>query len=204
MEFRNYVAVIESPVGDNRGVPMFDAIRHQFPNKKIRYVINTHHHFDHAGGLRTAVAEGTTILTYRDNKPFYDRVLSNRHAVLPDRLEKTAPSRKPAVEAILDKRVLSDGPQTLELYKIRGSNHADTMLIAYLPKDKLLVEADMWNPPVQANGAPPTGIAAAEPLNLWNNIQRLKLDVAQIAPLHGRLVVFADFQRAVGQSTTTH
>jgi glyoxylase-like metal-dependent hydrolase (beta-lactamase superfamily II) len=204
VEFTNYVAVIESPVGDNRAVPMFDAIRRQFPNKKIRYVINTHHHFDHAGGLRDAVAEGTTILTYRDNKPYYDRVLSIRHTVNPDRLEKSAPSRKPSVEAVLDKRVLTDGTQTLELYKIQGSNHADTMLIAYLPKDKLLVEADMWNPPAQPSVPAPTGVAAAEPLNLWNNIQRLKLDVAQIAPLHGRLVPFADFQRAVGQSATTH
>jgi hypothetical protein len=53
-----------------------------------------------------------------------------------------------------------------------------------LSKDKLLVEADMWNPPAQPNTPPPAGVAAAEPLNLWNNIQRLKLDVEQIAPLH--------------------
>jgi glyoxylase-like metal-dependent hydrolase (beta-lactamase superfamily II) len=204
VEFRNYVAVIESPVGDNRAVPMFDAIRKQFPNKKVRYLINTHHHFDHAGGLRDAVAEATTILTYRDNKPYYERILSNRHTINPDRLEKSAPSRKPSVDAVLDKRVLSDATQTLELYKIQGSNHADTMLIAYLPKDKLLVEADMWNPPAQPNAVPPTGVAAAEPLNLWNNLQRLKLDVATIVPLHGRLVPFADFERAIGQSATTH
>jgi glyoxylase-like metal-dependent hydrolase (beta-lactamase superfamily II) len=204
VEFKNYVAVIESPIGDHRAVPMFDALRRQIPNKKIRYVINTHHHFDHAGGLRDAVAEGTTILTHRDNKTYYERILSNRHTMNPDRLEKIARSSKPTVEAVLDKRVLTDGTQTLELYKIQGSNHADAMLIAYLPSDKLLVEADMWNPPAQPSAPAPTGVAAAEALNLWNNIQRLKLDVAEIAPLHGRLVPFADFQRAVGSSATTH
>ena len=204
VEFKNYLVVIESPVGDNRAVPMFEAIRKRFPNKRIRYVINTHHHFDHAGGLRAVVAEGATILTYRDNKPYYDRVLSNRHTIDPDRLEKTGPSKKPSVEAVLDKRILTDGTQTLELYKIQGSNHADTMLIAYLPNDKLLVEADMWNPPAQPNAPSLTGIAATEPLNLWSNIQRLKLDVAQIAPLHGRLAPFADFQRAIGSSATTN
>jgi glyoxylase-like metal-dependent hydrolase (beta-lactamase superfamily II) len=193
VEFRNYVAVIESPIGDNRAVPMFEAIRRQFPNKTIRYVINTHHHFDHAGGLRDAVAEGTTILTHRDNQTYYERILSSRHTINPDRLEKTARSRKPSVQAVLDRRVLTDGTQTLELYKILGSNHADTMLIAYLPKDKLLIEADMWNPPAQPTAPAPAGIAAAEPLNLWNNIQRLKLDVAQIAPLHGRLVHLPTF-----------
>jgi len=204
VEFGNYVAVVESPIGDNRAVPMFEAIRRQFPNKKIRYVINTHHHFDHAGGLRDAVAEGTAILTQRDNQTYYERILSTRHTINPDRLEKMARSKKPSVQAVVDKRVLTDGTQRLELYKILGSNHADTMLIAYLPKDKLLIEADMWNPPAQPNAALPAGVAAAEPLNLWNNIQRLKLDVAQIAPLHGRLVSFADFQRAIGSSATTH
>src|SRR5438105_13187399 len=76
VEFTDYIAIIESPVGDNRAIPMFDAVKKQFPNRKIRYVINTHHHFDHAGGLRDAVAEGTTILTYRDNKAYYEKVLA--------------------------------------------------------------------------------------------------------------------------------
>ena len=204
VEFKDYVAVIESPLGDSRAVPMFEAVKKQFPNKKIRYVINTHHHFDHAGGLRDAVAEGTTILTYRDNKPYYAKVLANRHTANPDRMQKSAAAKKPSVEAVADKRVLSDGTQTLELYKIQGSNHADTMLVAYFPKDKLLVEADMWNPPAQPNAPPPTGAAAAEPLNLWTNLQRLKLDVAQIAPIHGRIVPFSDFRRAVGQANNTN
>jgi glyoxylase-like metal-dependent hydrolase (beta-lactamase superfamily II) len=205
VEFKNYVAIIESPLGDNRAVPMFDAVRKQFPNKKIRYVINTHHHFDHSGGLRDAVAEGTTILTHRDNKPYYEQVLVGKHMLNPDHLQKTAaPGRKPSVEAVVGKRVLTDGTQTIELYQIQGSNHADTMLIAYLPKAKLLVEADMWNPPAQPIAPPPAGAAAAEPLNLWANLQRLKLDVAQIAPIHGRMVPFGDFLRAVGQSNNTN
>jgi hypothetical protein len=65
-----------------------------------------------------------------------------------------AGSKKPSVQAVVDQRVLMDGTQRLELYKILGSNHADAMLIAHLPKDKLLIEADMWNPPAQPNAAP--------------------------------------------------
>ena len=191
VEFRNYIALVESPVGDNRAVPVFEALRKQFPNKKVRYVINSHHHFDHAGGLRHVVTEGAIILTQRDNKPYYEKVLAFG-------------GRKPRIEGITDKRVLTDGTQSLELYRIQGSNHADTMLIAYLPKDKLLVEADMWNPPAQPNAPPLAGVAAAEPLNLRANIDRLKLDVAQVAPLHGRMVPIAEFHRATGQGNTTN
>ena len=202
VEFKDYVAVIESPLGDNRGIPMFAAVKKQFPNKKIRYVIVTHHHFDHYGGLRDAVAEGTTLVTYQTNKPYFEKVLVNKHTINPDNLQKTAPIKKPSIEVMTDKRVFSDGTQTMELYKIQGSNHADTMLIAYFPKDKLLVEADMWNPPAAnapASTAPPT----YEATNLWNNIERLKLDVAQIAPIHGRIVSFNDFRRAAGKGNTT-
>jgi glyoxylase-like metal-dependent hydrolase (beta-lactamase superfamily II) len=102
-----------------------------------------------------------------------------------------------------DKRVFSDGTQTMELYRIHGSNHTDTMLIAYFPKDKLLVEGDLWNPPAQPAAAPLSGVAAAEPANLMHNIQRLKLDVAQIVPIHGRIVPFSTFQRALGPPHTT-
>jgi len=37
-------------------------------------------------------------------------------------------------------------------------------------------------------------------VNLYNNINRLKLDVQQIAPLHGRLVTISDLQRLIGQN----
>jgi hypothetical protein len=92
VEFKDYVTVIESPLGDNRAVPMFAAVRKQFPNKRIRYLINTHHHFDHSGGLRDAVAEGTTILTFQSNKAYYEKVLANPHTISPDRLQMTAPT----------------------------------------------------------------------------------------------------------------
>ena len=191
VEFKDFVALIESPLGSNRAAPMFDALKKRFPNKKIRYVINTHHHFDHAGGLRYAITEGATILSYRENTPYYDKVLANG-------------GRKPRVQDVGDRRVLTDGTQTLELYRIQGSNHADTMLVAYLPKNKLLVEADLWNPPAQPNAPPLAGVAAAEPLNLLTNIERLKLDVAQIAPLHGRLAPFSALRQAVNQGANTH
>src|SRR6267154_2763917 len=139
VEFKNYVALIECPLNDDRAVAVIQAVKKTVPNKPIRYVINSHHHFDHSGGLRACVAEGATILTAAENKPYYEKVWAMPHTLGPDRLAK-AP-KKPVIEAVGDKRAITDGTRTLELYHLQGSNHADTMLIAYLPKEKVLIEA---------------------------------------------------------------
>ncbi len=158
-------------------------------------MVNSHHHFDHAGGLRACAAEGATILTAAENKPYYEKVWAMPHTLSPDRLAK-AP-KKPVIEAVADKRVLTDGTRTLELYHVQGSNHANTMLIGYLPKEKVLIEADVYNP-APPNAAP--GPVINESVNLYDNIKRLKLDVQQVAPLHGRLVTISDLQKAIGQN----
>ena len=95
----------------------------------------------------------------------------------------------------MDKRVLTDGTRTLEIYHLLGNGHNENMLIAYLPKEKLLIEADVFNP--RPPNAPPLRMANPFTVNLFENLQRLKLDVVQIAPLHGRLVTMADLATAI-------
>ena len=197
VEFKDYVAVVEGPLNDERAVAVIAAVKKLVPNKPIRYVVNTHHHFDHSGGLRAFVAEGATVLTQALNKPYYEKVWTSSHTSSPDRLAK-AP-RRPVVEAVTDKRVLSDGTRSLELYRLQGSNHADTMLLAYLPKERVLIEADVYTPP--APNTPPPTTVNAEAANLYANIERLKIDVAQILPIHGRQVTINDLRAAVGRST---
>jgi glyoxylase-like metal-dependent hydrolase (beta-lactamase superfamily II) len=194
VEFKNYVALVECPLNDERALAVIDTVKKTIPNKPIRYVVNTHHHFDHSGGLRACVAEGATVITYADNKPYYEKVWALPHTVHPDMLTKMP--RQPVIEAVTDKRVLKDGTQTLELFHLAGSNHADTMLIGYLPMEKVLIEADVYTP------APPNakpGPVSKEAVNLYDNIQRLKLDVEQITPLHGRLATINDLKKAIGQ-----
>jgi len=195
VEFKDYVTLVECPLNDARAIAVIDAVKKTIPNKPIRYVVNSHHHFDHLGGLRACAAEGATIVTAAENKPYYEKVWALPRTLQPDRLAEA--QKKPVIEALADKRVLTDGTQTLELYRLAGTNHADTMLIGYLPKSKVLIEADVYNP---APADAPRGPAVKENANLVENIKRLHLGVQQITPLHGRLVTFADLQKAIGEN----
>ena len=96
--------------------------------------------------------------------------------------------------------MLSDGTRSVELYHVADSHHSDTFLMVYLPKERLLIEADSFTPgPPNAAGAAP---AQPNPLNvnLVDNLARLKLPVDRILPLHGRVVPVADLYAAVGQT----
>jgi glyoxylase-like metal-dependent hydrolase (beta-lactamase superfamily II) len=196
VEFNNYVALVECPLNDDRSLAVLDAVKKAIPNKPVKYAIVTHHHFDHLGGLRACVAEGATILTQAENLPYFQKVLAMPHTIRPDK--EAQAKKRIALEAVADKRVLTDGKQILELYHLAGTNHADTMLIAYLPKAKILIEADVWNP-APAN-APP-GPVVKENVNLYEQIKKLNLDVQQITPLHGRLMTINDLAKVIGKSS---
>ena len=194
-EFADYIAVVEAPQNEDRSMAVIAEVRRLIPNKPIRYVVNTHQHFDHSGGLRSYAAAGATIITASVHKPYYERVFANPHTINPDFLAKTG--MKAVIEGVGDKRVLSDKTQTMELHVLQKSPHNEGILVAYFPKQKTLVQADLFTPPL-LDAAPP---AKPDPLalNLYENIQRLKLDVEQIAPIHGRVAKMEELRKAVGK-----
>jgi glyoxylase-like metal-dependent hydrolase (beta-lactamase superfamily II) len=147
-------------------------------------VVNTHSHSDHSDGLRTFVAEGAIIITHEINKAYLERVLSAPHTLSPDRL--AASPKKIQIETMDDKRVMTDGNQMLELHLVKGSQHSEGLLMGYFPKNKILVEADAFDPqmPVSEPPMPLNANDTAIAKNLLDNIERLKLDVNTIIPVH--------------------
>jgi len=199
VEFNDYVAVIEGPLTEERSNAVIAETHKLVPNKPIRYLVNTHNHFDHLGGVRTFVAEGATIVTPASNKAYYEKTFAAPHTLNPDKLAQS--KKKATVEGVADKRVITDGKQTLDLYVQPLAGHNDAMIIAYLPNQKLLVEADAWTP--AAANAPATAAAPPNPftIQLYDEVQTLKLDVKQIAALHGPGVrSIDDLKKAAGKS----
>ncbi len=195
VEFADHIAVIEAPQNEDRSLAVIAEVKKQVPSKPIRYLVNTHYHFDHSGGLRTYVAEGATIVTHQSNKAFYETTFKAPHTLNPDRQWRE--KKRAKILAVGAKHVMSDSARTVELHLIQGSPHNTGNLMAWLPKEKLLVEVDVYSP--LAPNAPPPATPPPAMVNLYENIRRLNLDVDKIAPLHGRLIPIAELRRTIGK-----
>jgi glyoxylase-like metal-dependent hydrolase (beta-lactamase superfamily II) len=179
VEFDDYIVVVEAGQNVARGQAIVDEVKKVFPSKPIRYVVNSHPHSDHAGGLAPLVAEGATIVTHNNNKAFMERAFGAPRTLVGDALARNR--RKPKVEGVGAKRVFRDDNHSLELHYITDTDiekvHSDGILVAYLPKEKILFQADFTLP--QA-GAKPNPFVQS----LGENMGRLKLDFDTYMSVH--------------------
>jgi glyoxylase-like metal-dependent hydrolase (beta-lactamase superfamily II) len=154
----------------------------------VRYHVNSHHHGDHAAGVRAFIAEGSTIITHDMNRRFYEQTLLKG----PRTLEQDVLSRAPRPANFVwvkDKYVISDGERTLEIYHV-PNGHAANLLMSYLPEEKLLLITDIFNDfGMPRPNDPPPGIVSPYYAALGERIKQLKLDVERLAPSHGTGVV---------------
>ena len=144
VEFRDHVMMLEAGQSEARGLAYIAETKKLFPNKPIRYVMNTHPHSDHTGGLPALVAEGATIITQKNNEEFFDRALNTPRTLLADTLAKNP--KKAKIEAVGEKKVYSDGTRTVEMYHIYPAPHSNGLMVAYIPKEKILFQGDFSLP----------------------------------------------------------
>ena len=186
VEFNDHLMLIEAPQNDTRALAVIAKARELRPNKPLTGVVNTHHHFDHSGGVRAAISEGLAVVAHQGAARFFQEAAGRAHTIAPDRLAKNPKPLK--VEPVGDERTLKDDAMTVVLYSIAGSTHADTLLMAYFPRERLLVEADLYSP---------GGATAPYAANLLENIKKRNLRVDRIVPIHGQIGPFIDLVKAV-------
>jgi glyoxylase-like metal-dependent hydrolase (beta-lactamase superfamily II) len=194
IEMKDHLILVEAPLNEGRTGPVIDEVRKLAPGKPIRYVINSHQHFDHSGGLRTAAAEGAIIVTQAANKAYFEKAFAVPNTVAPDRFAKSG--KRAQFRPVGDRMTLSDGSRSVELHHIRDSHHTDSFLLVYLPNEKLLIQADAFTP--GPPNAPPPKQPNPNHTNLIENLERLDLAVDRILPLHGRVVPTTELYTAAG------
>ncbi len=189
IEFADRLLLIDAPQSEARALAVIAKAKETVPGKPLRQLVTTHHHFDHTAGLRAAVAEGMTVITQEGNRAWVEQMAGRPHTIQPDALARAA---KPVVvETVDDTLEIKDATMTVQLYHVAGNPHSDTMLMAYLPRDRVLIEVDAFSP-----GSQVQPYAA----NLVENVDKRKLRVDRVVPLHGTIVPAAEMRKAVPQT----
>jgi glyoxylase-like metal-dependent hydrolase (beta-lactamase superfamily II) len=194
VEFKDYIMMLEAGQSVARGLAYVDETKKLIPNKPIRYVMNTHPHSDHTGGLPALVAEGATIITQKNNEAFLEKALNTPRTLLNDPLAKNP--KKAKIEAVGEKKVYSDGTRTVVMYHVSPVPHSNGLMIAYMPKEKILFQGDFSvNPGEPANDH----VKALVPI-----LEKLNLDFDRYINVHTSAApqTKADVWKAVGKSTT--
>lgn len=181
VEFADHLLLIEAPLNEARVRAVIAKARELVPGKPLTRLVNTHHHFDHSGGVRAAMAEGLGVITHQGNVAFVEDIARRPHTLRPDALAKSGAA--PTVEGVAEQKVLSDGTMSVTLYTLAGV-HSQTMLYAYFPTERLLVEADVYTP----NSAVHMFAGA-----FLDELRKRNLKIDRIAPLHGAVAPYAQF-----------
>jgi glyoxylase-like metal-dependent hydrolase (beta-lactamase superfamily II) len=203
VEFPSFVAVFEAPLNEERNLAVIEQIVKLAPMKPIRFVVNSHQHFDHAGGLRAYHHIGATIVTSWQNWEFYNRDVINYapRTLKPDMVSLWPPTELAEgynYETVRENYVIEEAGRTMRVYYVNPLQHAEGMLMAYLPRERLLIEADLVD-----TDRPLPATPSSDQLSFYNEVRALKLDVSQIVPVHGKPIPWSDFARLFAQKGAT-
>lgn len=199
IEFDKFVAVFEAPGNEARSLAVIEEVVRLAPDKPIRWLITSHPHFDAIGGLRTYLHIGSTIVTHMLNLEFLNRDVLNYEprTVEPDIVSQWPPTELAEgynYEAVQENYVITDNDRILRVYYVQPLQHVAGMLMAYLPAERIVFQADLFN-----THEPPRVAQLPAMRSLQNQVERMELQVDTIAPVHGPPVSWDEFVAALDQ-----
>ncbi len=199
VEFDDFVAVFEAPGDEERSLAVIEEVAKLAPGKPIRWLISSHPHFDHIGGLRTYLHIGSTIVTHLLNLEFlnHDVLSYEPRTVKPDIVSKWPPTELAEgynYEAVQERYVITDDSRLLHVYYVQPLQHVTGMLMAYLPAEGIAFQADLFD-----THEPPKAAQLTAMRSLHTQVQRMNLNVETLAPVHGKPVLWSEFMTALEQ-----
>ena len=196
VEFASFIVVFDAPLSEARSLAVIEEIVRRIPNKPIRFVVNSHQHFDHTGGLRAYNHIGATVITHWKNFDFLNRDVINYvpRTLRPDMVSLWPPTELAEgyyFETVRENYVITDGSRTMQIHYVNPLDHVEGMLMAYLPKERLLLE-----------GGSREHVRAAAGADLRRSTQLLQRRAEaearrrQVGAVHGRPIPWTTFESA--------
>jgi glyoxylase-like metal-dependent hydrolase (beta-lactamase superfamily II) len=197
VEFDDFVAVFEAPGDEERSLNVIEAIVRLAPGKPIRWVIVSHPHFDHIGGLRTYLHLGATYVAHMINIDFlnHDVLSYEPRTVKPDIVSLWPPTELAEgynYEGVQENYVITDDARILRVNYVQPLSHVAGMLMAYLPQERIAFQSALFD-----THEPPRASQLPAMQSLYNQVKRMGMDVEILAPVHGAPVPWRDFVEAL-------
>ncbi len=204
VEFSDFVAVFEAPGNEQRSLAVIEEVASLAPGKPIRWLISSHPHFDHIGGLRTYLHIGSTIVTHMNNLDFLntDVLVYEPRTVNPDIVSFWPPTELSEgynYEAIQENYVITDNSRIMRVYYVQPLRHVSGLLMAHLPNEGIVFEADLFD-----THEPPRAAQLPAMRSFYDQVQRMQLNVTTVAPVHGEPVDWMEFEAALSALTSAN
>ena len=190
VELADGLAVVEPYGDDGQSRLALAAIAAALPGKRVRAIVVTHHHDDHAGGVRAYLAAGATLVTTAGNRAYFEQFARGRGSLPPDAAEV---SGTPSISTFTARTTLGDATRRLELIDIGPNPHTDEMVVAWLPAEGILFQGDLLNAPW--DGSTFAGNETTAAFAEW--LGRSGLAPRTIAAVHGPPQTVEELQAAV-------
>lgn len=181
-----YLVAFDAPGDDGLSLAAIEMAKQKYPGKPFRYVVLTHHHIDHTGGIRAYAGEGATIVVGKGNGAFFRKALAAPHGMDPYPVKAYTPK----VIEVDQKWSVNDGGREIAAYAL-ATDHASGYLIPYVPDAKLGFVTDMWNPGAPVMTSNPNLVA------IVNGVQKAGIQPERFAGGHGAVGNYADVVRVV-------
>jgi glyoxylase-like metal-dependent hydrolase (beta-lactamase superfamily II) len=202
VEFDGFIAVVEAPLNEARSLAVIEEVARLAPGKPIRYIVNTHDHYDHLGGLRAYHHIGATIVTHHYNRDFYhDEVVNRERRLLaPDVLSldpQTEIREGYVYELVQENYWIVDGDRVLHVSYVQPTSaHVEGMLMAYLPNERIAIQADLFN-----THEPPPPRPTADARTLYRHAREFwDWEIETLVPVHGPPIPWSEFERYIESS----